>query len=139
MQRPLGVTILAILAAIVGVLGLCAALALVGLGGLAGGLLAGSQLGAQAGLLVGGLGIAFGVFTLVIALLEIAFAYGAWNLRPWAWMLGIVAQGISIVLALVRLVDGRGTAGGEIVGIAISAVIIYYLMTPEVKKAFGRA
>ena len=127
MQRPLGVTILAILAAIVGVLGLCAALALVGLGGLAGGLLAGSQLGAQAGLLVGGLGIAFGVFTLVIALLEIAFAYGAWDLRPWAWMLGIVAQGISFVLALVRLVDGRCTDGGELVATAFRSRSIFCL------------
>lgn len=138
MQRPTGVTILAVLAAIVGVLALCGALALVGLGSILGGI-AGSRLGAGAGILVGSLGVIFGLFTLVIALLELAFAYGAWNLRPWAWMLGIVAQGISVVLGLVRLVDGRGIASGEIIGIVISGLIIYYLRTPEVKRAFGRA
>ena len=138
MQRPTGVTILAVLAAIVGVLALCGALALVGLGSILGGI-AGSRLGAGAGILVGSLGVIFGLFTLVIALLELAFAYGAWNLRPWAWMLGIVAQGISVVLGLVRLVDGRGIASGEIIGIVISGLIIYYLRTSEVKRAFGRA
>ena len=137
MQRPTGVTILAILAAIVGILGLCAALALIGLGGLAGGLL-GSRAGAQVGFLVGVVGIVVGGLTLIVALLDLAFAYGAWTLKSWAWMLGIIAQGISAVLALVRLIDGRGAAGTEIVGIAISAIIIYYLMTPEVKRAFGR-
>ena len=137
MQRPTGVTILAVLAAIVGILGLCAALALIGLGGVVGGLL-GSRAGAQVGFLVGVVGVVVGGLTLLVALLDLAFAYGAWNLKPWAWMLGIVAQGISAILALVRLIDGRGGAGAEIVSIAISAIIIYYLMTPEVKKAFGR-
>ncbi len=138
MQRPTGVTILAILAAIVGILGLCASLALIGLGGVFGGIL-GGRVGAGAGLFVGALGVFLGVITLVIALLELAFAYGAWNLRPWAWLLGIGTEVVAGLLAVIRLIDGRGSAGSEVISIAIAAIIVYYLMTPEVKRAFGRA
>ncbi len=138
MQRPLGVTILAILAAVAGILALCGSLALIGLGGVLGGVL-GARANAGVGLFVGALGVILGVVTLVIALLELAFAYGAWNLRPWAWVLGIATEIIAGLFALIRLFDGRGAAGGEVVNIAIAAIIVYYLLTPEVKKAFGRA
>ncbi len=137
MQRPTGVTILAILAAIGGILALCGALALIGLGGVVGGIL-GGRVSPTAGFLVGALGVVVGLITLAIASLNLAFAYGAWNLRPWAWMLGIVTEIISGLLSLIRLVDGRGSVGGEAVNIAIAAIIVYYLMTPEVRKAFGR-
>ena len=125
--RPMGITILAVLAAIGGVFGLLGSLAFLAIGGLAA--------TAGAGVL-GGMGMVFGLLLAALAIVELAFAYGAWTLKPWAWMLGIVAQGISIAIALVD-----GATGGTInfVGIAISAVIIYYLMTPAVKQAFGRA
>ena len=137
MQRPTGVTIPAILAAIVGFLGLCAAFALIGLGGVFGSLL-GARVSEGAGFFVGVLGVIVGGITLLIALLELVFAYGAWNLRPWAWLLGITTEVIAGVLALIRLIGGRGLAGGEIISMAIAAIIVYYLLTPEVKHAFGR-
>lgn len=137
MQRPIGVTILAILAALGGILALCGSLALIGLGGVLGGIL-GSQVSAGAGFLVGMLGVIFGVITLVIALLELALAYGAWNLRPWAWLLGIATESVAGLFSLIRLLDGRGSTGVEVINIAIAALIVYYLLTPEVRKAFGR-
>ena len=137
MQRPTGVTILAILAAIGGILGLCGSLAVIGLGGVLGGIL-GRRVGAGAGLLAGAIGVIVGLIALAIAALELAFAYGAWNLRPWAWLLGIGTEIVAGVLAFIRLLDGRGSVGGEVISIVIAAVIVYYLMTPEVKKAFGR-
>lgn len=138
MQRPTGVTILAILAAIGGVLVICGSLALIGLGGLVGGVI-GSRLGTNVGFLVGGLGTLVGVVTLIVGLLELAFAVGAWNLRPWAWIIGVVSQIIAGVLAIVRLIDARGFVSSEVVTIAIAAIILYYLFTPTVKKAFGQA
>ena len=138
MQRPLGVTILAILAAVVGILGLCGSLAAIGLGSVFGGII-GGRVNAGAGLFVGFLGVILGAIALVIALLELAFAYGAWNLKPWAWLLGITIEVIAGVLALIRLIDGRGLAGGEVISIALAAFIVYYLLTPDVKRAFGRA
>ena len=68
----------------------------------------------------------------------IAFGVGAWMLKPWAWMLGLVLVGIGLVLSIVYILTGAGI-GSQIISIVIDGVIIYYLMTPEVKKAFGRA
>ena len=137
MQRPTGITILAVLSAIAGVLGLLGSLALIGLGGLVGGLAA-SELGTAAGAALGGLAVIGGLILLVGSVLNLVFAYGAWNLRPWAWVLGLIAEGLALVSAAVGILSS-GDIGGQILNIAIPAIIIYYLMTPEVKKAFGRA
>jgi hypothetical protein len=99
--------------------------------------------GAQAGLggagALGGLVTIYGLFALALAIGWIAFGIGAWTLKPWAWMLGLVLVGVSIVLALVSIVAGWSTIGSQIISLAIDAVMVYYLMTPEVKQAFGRA
>jgi hypothetical protein len=145
MQRPTGVTILAVLSGIGGVLSLCGSLGLIGLGGLLGGVLGGFVASATdvpnsavAGAVLGGLlGVGLGLVLLVSAFLSLAFAYGAWNLRPWAWMLGIISQVLSLAFALVSILSGS-RINNHIVGIAISALILYYLNTPEVKRAFGR-
>jgi hypothetical protein len=135
-QRPLGITILAILGIIGGVLGL-----LGGCGAIAGGALVGA-LGAQAGVGAvaagGGLLSLLGIVALAMAVGWIAFGIGAWTLKPWAWMLGLILVGVSIVVALVTVLTG-GDFGSQIIGLVIDAVIVYYLMTPEVKQAFGRA
>ena len=135
-QRPLGITILAILGIIGGVLGL-----LGGCGAIAGGALVGA-LGAQAGVGAvaagGGLLGLLGIVALAMAVGWIAFGIGAWTLKPWAWMLGLILVGVSIVVALVTVLTG-GDFGSQIINLAIDAVMVYYLMTPEVKQAFGRA
>lgn len=127
--RPMGVTILAVLAAIGGVFGILGGLALIGLGGLAAGVVGGG---------LAGLAFLFGLITLVLAVLSLAFAYGAWTLKPWAWMLGIGIEAASIVLAAINVIGGASPTS-QIIGVAIAAIIIYYLMTPDVKRAFGRA
>jgi hypothetical protein len=129
--RPMGVTILAILAAIGGVLGLLGGIALVGLGGLAG------ATTGNAGL--GGLVSIFGLFLVVQAVLSLAFAYGAWTLKPWAWTLGMAVAILGIVGAVLGFVNDSNQLVSTIISIAIDAVIIYYLNTPAVKAAFRRA
>jgi hypothetical protein len=133
----MGVTILAALAAIGGVLGLCASLALVGLGGLLGGLAAQAGAPAGAAAVLGGFTGIFGILILVLSVLELAFAYGAWTLKPWAWTLGVVVAGASIVLSLINVLGGD--LASPIISLAINGIILYYLFTPEVKRAFGRA
>jgi hypothetical protein len=136
-QRPTGITILAILAIVGGLF-----LILGGCGVVAGGALLGAA-GAQAGVgevaAGGGLLTVYGIVLLVIAVADIVFGIGAWTLKPWAWMLGLVLQGINVVVAIVSIIAGWSTFGSQIIGLAINAVIIYYLMTPDVKKVFGRA
>jgi hypothetical protein len=115
-QRPLGITILAVLAFIGGIFGLIGAL----------GLLTASPI--------------YGIIALVIAVAYLAFGYGAWTLQPWAWMLGLVIAGAGILLQILYLflISGYSIVN-VIVGAIIPAIIIYYLMTPGVKKAFGQA
>jgi hypothetical protein len=125
--RPMGITILAVLAGIGGVLLLLGGLASVGLGGLAA-----TSSGSAA---LGGLVAIFGVLFLILGVLYLAFAYGAWTLKPWAWMLGVAGQIISLALAALSAVTGGGF---NIVGILIAVAILYYLFTPAVKAAFGR-
>jgi hypothetical protein len=62
------------------------------------------------------------------------FGIGAWTLKPWAWMLGLIPVGWHCHCSVTVLT-------GEVLGPdhrpVIDAVIVYYLMTPEVKQALA--
>lgn len=120
--RPMGVTILAVLATIGGVVGLLGSLGLMALASLA-----------------GGIWMILGLLFIVLSVAYLVFAYGAWNLRPWAWTLGVGLSAASIVLTLLQLTQGATTIVSALISVAISGVILYYLFTPEVKAAFGRS
>jgi hypothetical protein len=137
MQRPTGVTILAVLAAIGGVLGIFAAIALFGLGAL-GSAIAGAA-GVASGFLAGGFAIFWALVTLVQSAISLVFAYGAWYLKPWAWMLGVGVEGLAILVALINWIGGSSGFFSFLISAAIAGVIIYYLFTPAIKKVFGRA
>ncbi len=128
MERPTGVTILAVLEIIAGILmlfGTAGMLFLATLGGK-----------------MPGVGIFFGMFALamafifiVLAVLAFVVAYGLWNGRGWAWWLAIILSAISLITNLGSLVTGNP---GGIVGLVIAIVILYYLTRPHVKRFFGR-
>jgi hypothetical protein len=126
MQRPMGVTILAVLAAIGGILGILAGLALLAVGSVSDTLIPGFS----------GLLAVLGLVTIVISIGDLAFAYGAWGLKPWAWMLGIALEAAGIVVDILEF--RSATASTTIVGIVIAAIIIYYLYQPHVRRAFGQ-
>jgi hypothetical protein len=126
MQRPLGVTILAVLAAILGVLGIFAGLVLVGL----------SSATADLALGLGGFVAILGLITIVLSVLDLVLAYGLWGLKPWAWMLGIVLEIVGIVLNILEF--RSASASSTVVSIVIAGVIIYYLYQPHVRRAFGQ-
>ena len=122
--------ILAALAAISGILGLLGGVALLGLGGIAA--------GATGNAAFFGLGGLAGIMSIAIAVASLAFAYGAWTLQPWAWALGVVLMLVSLVWS-VLLVIGGGDIVSQGISIVIAGIILYYLNTPAVKTAFGRA
>ncbi len=128
MQRPTGVTVLAILAAIGGVFGILGGLALVGFGGVA----------AAGGVAGGGLATIVGLLLLAYGVLAIVLAYGFWTLKPWAWTLGVGLQAAGIVINILQFVNDSRQLVSAIVSIAISALILWYLFQPHVKAAFGR-
>ncbi len=124
-QRPVGIAVLAIAAAVLGVLALLGA---------------GAWWNASEGLLwlprIHGGERLIALILLAVGLSELVFAYGAWELRLWAWTLGVILEVIVLVLAVLQL--GRLELVRHIVTIVIAGVALWYLTTPRVRAAFGR-
>jgi hypothetical protein len=126
MARPTGITILAVLAALGGIFGILAGIGLLGFG---------SFFAAYGG--AGGLAVVFGLVLLVLGIAELALAYGFWTAKPWAWAYGILLQVVSVVVAIIEVVLGYANISGVIIGIVVSAIIVYYLNTPDIRRYFG--
>ena len=107
-QRPTGITILALLAAISAGFGLIAMLVFGG---------------ASGALLIGG----------ILTILGAATAYGLWNLRPWAWPLAVVLWVLSTIEALLLLANGTFNTN-----LIVGPLVLVYLMRPTIRTAFRR-
>ena len=100
-QRPVGITMLAIAAAVLGVLAILAA---------------GAWWNASEGLawlprIHGGERL-IALVLLAVGLAELVFAYGAWTLRPWAWTFGVVSLEL-VIRHRPRSPSRSGTATGS--------------------------
>jgi uncharacterized membrane protein (DUF2068 family) len=127
MQRPTGITVLAVLAAIGGVFGILGGLALIGVG---------TVVASSTGL--GGLAAILGLIALAYGILSLVLAYGFWTLQPWAWTLGVGLEVAGIVINVLQYINNTSALGGTIFSIAINAIVLWYLYQPNVKAAFGR-
>jgi hypothetical protein len=114
-QRPFGVTLIAILAIIVGVIGIVAGIPLLSVHA----------------------GIGLGILAIIVGVVNLVFGIGALQLKPWAWVLGVVLEIVALITAIVGVIQNR-SLWSEIISIVIAAVILYYLFTPHVQRAFGR-
>jgi hypothetical protein len=114
-QRPLGVTVIAILT----VLG--------GMGFLGSGALIFA--------LIPLLGIIIGGILVIIGIAYFVMTYGLWNGLRWAWKLTLIFSGLGIIVGIVSIVVGNV---GALFHTIINAVVIYYLYRPNVRAYFGR-
>jgi uncharacterized membrane protein (DUF2068 family) len=109
--RPLGITIIAIILAVEGILGII------------GGIVA---LGASAGL---------GIFTLILGILYLVLAWGLWTLQPWAFWATVVLEVVALINGILAFVGG--SAGHGIVAIVIALIVLIYLFADRnVRAAF---
>ncbi|HMA37121.1 MAG TPA: hypothetical protein VKY74_21885 [Chloroflexia bacterium] len=133
MKRPVGVTILAVLAIIYGIFNLL--LTLLGLIGIG---LAASGVAAVASKYdVGTLAYA-AIWDAVLGILYLVFGIGAFRLKSWAWTTGLVA----LVLELVRNIVGyfiSGFGALSIITSVLALLLLWYLFRPNVRAAFGKA
>ena len=129
-QRPTGITILAVLAFIGGVLAILGGLSLVFLGSAVG------TVTNEGG--IGTLGILFGAIGVVEGGVYILVAFGFWKAIPWGWPLGIAMALISIGVAIAQVVLGYASIFSAGISIVIGVIILYYLNQPNVKRYFGR-
>lgn len=120
--RPLGLSILALAAAAVGVSLVLWAGAWFGASDIA----PGTRLAAVARIVGGGLVVAAGF--------ELVFAYGAWTLRSWAWPLGVTLGIVSLVLTL--LSAGRASSSAHLLTLVVEVGMLWYLLSPRVHDLF---
>lgn len=135
MERPIGVTVLAVLALVSGLWRLLKALAWFGIGG--GVALVTAVANPVAGAVVGGMAILFGTLALVTGLFSLVFAYGALTLKPWAWTLGAWTHGLILGWSVLAVL-GPGILSERWIDIAVSGTVLYYLTRPGIKRAFGK-
>ncbi len=142
MERPTGVTVLAILAFIGAVFAVLGAL-LMFVGGAA--LTALGGRGTMGLAMLGGMGAAVaGVFCLFLGVVYGVVGYGLWTLQNWGRVIALVLIAIGLVFAalgvLTSLVHFRiGILLWQLIVGAIDVWIITYLLKPHVKQAFGAA
>ena len=113
-SRPSGVTILGILAILIGVLGIA--------GGAV--LLTSTDITT----------LLLSVFAVLVGLLYLATGIGFFRGDSWARILGILVSLLSLVRNLIEAATGGIIFA--IPGIIVAAIILYYLTRPEVKAWF---
>src|SRR2546426_7806568 len=152
-SRPRGVSIIAILIIIAGVLSLLLGIGLVVIGPflMNGVQTTSSNLGSQIGPQILGLVfLIFGGILLPLGVANLVMAYGLWKGKGWAWTISMIVLFIGIAINIVSVsipsVTGVFSDTGSvltrvvsgIVSIGISAFIVYYLYRPHVKAYFGK-
>jgi hypothetical protein len=137
-SRPIGVTIIAILNIISGIIMLLGGIGLAAIGSVLPTMTAvdpnaGGQM-ALVGVLGGG-GIAIGAVLIILGIISFIVAWGLLKGSGWAWTITIILSIISIIMGILSLVAGNF---GSVVNIVIAGIIIYYLFRPNVKAFFGK-
>ena len=113
--------------------------------------LIGIKLLAVAALIFGGLGLVAAAslstvgttanlrffFTFFDAALNLLVAYGFWMLRSWAWWLGVVLTGFGLIVGVTSL-PGASSVSGVLLPLIVRCLIMAYLFTSGVRRAFGR-
>jgi hypothetical protein len=139
MQRPTGVTILAVLAFVGAGLLVLAALAMFLGGAIVSNMSAYPQVGMMAGI---GSAI-LGVIVLGFAALDVLMGVGLWKLQNWARILTIVLSGLALLGSVLSILSPFAHIHvflfliRPLILAAIYAWILMYLFKPHVKQAFG--
>jgi uncharacterized membrane protein (DUF2068 family) len=77
--------------------------------------------------------IPLGIATLVVA-------YGLFKRKSWSWAVAVVLSTIGLAINVISLVTSNmGGITGALVGIAINAIVLYYLSRRNVRQYFGKA
>lgn len=78
-------------------------------------------------------------FMLFCCLVSLILSYGLFTLREWAWTTSLILQIIVFIQHLYAIFHVMENRGLTVIYLVINAVIIYYLIQPNVKRSFGKA
>ena len=133
-QRPLGITIIAVILLVVGLFELGAAIALL--------------LGAHAahvsthiphvlGMTLDVFGDVLGIVGLVIAVVTLLVAYGLFTLKAWAYWLVVVVEIITVIRHAAEFLAPNPNYTTIIIGLILPVVILLYMfLDANVRRAF---
>ncbi len=135
-RRPLGVTIIAVLVGIEGILEVIAGLLFI---------LTTKAISHR--VVVHGhttiakvldtFGIGIGVILIVIGVVTLLFVLGLWTLQRWAYWAVIIIEVLTLIPNIISLIRGNGTLVGDIASMIIPVVVlIYFLLDTNVRRAF---
>lgn len=85
---------------------------------------------------LGGFLVIIGGVLTVFALISVAIGVGLWRLRTWAWWVCTALQVLGLIGNVLQLLDPEGR-GAVIFAIMISGLILAYLLSRPVKNAFA--
>ena len=147
----MGVTIIAILIIIGGIVLLLGGISLVGLGAFlsisttetlqtSSGSIESAELEA-----LGTVPLVLGIIMLILGIVYLVVSYGLLKGKGWAWIVTVIVTIIGLITQIISsIIAGSITSsfvvglGSNIIGIIISGIIIYYMFRPHVKAYFGR-
>lgn len=134
--RPTGVTLLGIAFILLGLLSLFWSLLVFGFGAATG--VVGTLFGDGVLATVGGAQTIQGIIGIIAAVIDLVVAYGLLALKRWAWLLALIGVGVNVVSGVLGLFSGGFVAiCCGVIGLVIPAGIVFYLLQPEVRQAFG--
>src|SRR5881409_2591207 len=128
-SRPVGITILAVLEILIGIVGLLASLVIIGFSALFATL-------PTVGPLLGAIGLVIGGVVLFFSIIWLATGVGFLHGRGWSWTLGMIFSILSLLGAIGALTIGLITGG--VGGLIFWGLILYYLTRTHVKAFFGK-
>ncbi|HJR49196.1 MAG TPA: DUF2127 domain-containing protein [Nitrososphaeraceae archaeon] len=80
-----------------------------------------------------------GAILIPLGIASLVVAYGLFKGKSWAWLVAVVLSTIGIIVNAISLVTANMSAiTGALVGIAINAIVLYYLSRRNVREYFGK-
>lgn len=136
-NRPPGITLLGAVFIILGLLSLFWSMLVFGFGAATS--VTGAIFGDQAMTAIGGNQTLNGIVGIAGAVVDLVVAYGLLALKRWAWLLALIGIGITVITGILGLFSGGLIAFCcGVLGLVVPAAILFYLMRPDVRRAFGR-
>jgi len=134
-ERPFGVTILAVLEAIVGILYIIGGLLLIAGGTFIVGFMM-HRYRVPIGLPIGTIVMVAGIIVLLLGIIALVMAKGLWDGKGWAWTITLILSVLGLIIGLASLIFSP--SAGALIPLLINILIIYYLTRPHVKAFFGK-
>ena len=134
-KRPTGISILFWVYLILGILSLLWSGLVLGIGGLS--TILGGLFGMESVSDFGSTSAWSGYVGIITAVVQIIVAFGLASMKKWAWILAIIAVGLTILEGVIGVFGGGAFAFicGSL-GLIVPIVILFYLLKADIRAAF---